>query len=205
VSVASLRSRKARNARGFTLIEVLVALVILAVVALLAYRATAAMTDGEARLTAESERWRTLDRFFARFEADLREAVPRPSRRGSGSEPAWLAQPGDSDGNTALAFTRAGPEFVVEPGIAGQRIGYRQRGSSVEVVYWPALDNPDDAPVVAYALQGGVRHFRVRALGTGTAWLTSWPLTGDNPLPRAVDVVLELDDGTTVERVIALR
>jgi len=53
--------------RGFTLVEVLVALVILAVVALLAYRATAAMTDGEARLAAESERWRTLDRFFARY------------------------------------------------------------------------------------------------------------------------------------------
>jgi hypothetical protein len=77
------------------------------------------MTDGEARLAAESERWRTLDRFFARFEGDLREAVPRPSRRSAGSEPAWLAQPGDSDGNSALAFTRAGPEFVVEPGIAG--------------------------------------------------------------------------------------
>jgi hypothetical protein len=30
-------------------------------------------------------------------------------------------------------------------------------------------------------------------------------VTGDSPLPRAVDVVLELDDGTTVERVIALR
>jgi len=191
--------------RGFTLVEVLVALVILAVVALLAYRATAAMTDGEARLAAESERWRTLDRFFARFEGDLREAVPRPSRRSAGSEPAWLAQPGDSDGNSALAFTRAGPEFVVEPGIAGQRIGYRQRGGNVELVYWPALDNPDDAPVAAYALVGGVRHFRVRVQGAGNGWLTAWPVTGDSPLPRAVDVVLELDDGTTVERVIALR
>ena len=38
--------------RGFTLIEVLIALAILAVVAVLAYRATAALADGEVRLTA---------------------------------------------------------------------------------------------------------------------------------------------------------
>lgn len=199
-----MRQRRER-ARGFTLIEIMVALAILAVVAVLAYRATAAMTDGEARLTAESGHWRTLDRFFARIEADMREAVPRASRHGGGGEPAWWAQPADSAGNSALVFTRAGPDFVVEPGIAGQRIGYRLNGDSVEVVYWPQLDNVDDARATAYPLVAGVRRFRISQVGGGTAWLPRWPVAGDVGVPRAVHVEIELADGAAIDRVIVLR
>ena len=191
--------------RGFTLIEILVALVILAVVALLAYRATAAMSDGEARLSAESERWRTLDGFFARLEADMREAVPRGSRHGAAVEPAWWSQAADSAGNTALAFTRAGPEFAVEPGVAGQRIGYRLVGDRIEVIYWPQLDNVDDARASAYTLVAGARQFRVSQLGAGAAWLQRWPVTGDSPVPRAVRIEITLDDGTSIDREIVLR
>src|SRR5690349_22511210 len=109
-----------KNVRAFTLIEVLVAIAILGVVALLAYRATAAMTDSEARLTQESDRWRSLDMLFARLESDMRQAIPRGARTGARTEPPWFAVASDSAGNSALAFTRAGPEFAVEPGIAGQ-------------------------------------------------------------------------------------
>ncbi|MEO7500915.1 MAG: type II secretion system minor pseudopilin GspJ [Casimicrobiaceae bacterium] len=194
--------------RGFTLIEILVALSILAVVALLAYRATAAMTDGEARLSAESEHWRTLDRFFARIEADMRQAVPRGSRHGGAVEPAWWAQAADSVGNTVLVFTRAGPDFAIEPGIAGQRIGYRLANDRVEVVYWPQLDNVDnvdDGRAAAYALVGGVRRFRVQQVGAGKDWLPRWPVGGDAGVPRAVRVEIELADGTAIDRVIVLR
>ncbi|HET9046490.1 MAG TPA: type II secretion system minor pseudopilin GspJ [Casimicrobiaceae bacterium] len=199
-----MHARRLRK-RGFTLIEILVALVILAVVALLAYRATAAMSDGEARLSAESERWRTLDGFFARIEADMREAVPRGSRHGAAVEPAWWSQTADSAGNSALAFTRAGPEFAIEPGVAGQRIGYRLAGDRIEVIYWPQLDNVDDARASAYPLVAGVRQFRVSQLGAGAAWVPRWPVTGDSPVPRAVRIEITLDDGTSIDREIMLR
>jgi general secretion pathway protein J len=199
-----MHARRLRR-RGFTLIEILVALVILAVVALLAYRATAAMSDGEARLLAESERWRMLDGFFARIEADMREAVPRGSRHGGAVEPAWWSQAADSAGNSLLAFTRAGPEFAVEPGVAGQRIGYRLVGDRIEVIYWPQLDNVDDARASAYPLVSGVRQFRVSQVGAGTAWLPRWPVTGDFPVPRAVRIEIMLDDGASIDREIVLR
>ncbi|HSS70418.1 MAG TPA: prepilin-type N-terminal cleavage/methylation domain-containing protein, partial [Casimicrobiaceae bacterium] len=67
---------------GFTLVEVLLALVILAVIAVLGYRAVAALSESETRLSAEAARWRTLDLFFARLEGDLRQAMPRPARLG---------------------------------------------------------------------------------------------------------------------------
>jgi hypothetical protein len=89
---------------------------------------------------------------FARLESDMRQAIPRSARMGTNAEPAWLALPADSLGNSALTFTRAGPEFAVEPGIAGQRIGYRLRDGAIEALYWPQLDNVPGATPIAYVL-----------------------------------------------------
>ena len=211
-SVASRRSaqgeRAQRRERAFTLIEVLVALAILGVVALLAYRATAAMTDSEARLAQESERWRTLDMLFARLESDMRQAIPRGVRIGARTQPSWLCVAADSAGNTALSFTRAGPEFSVEPGIAGQRIGYRLRDGAIETLYWPQLDNLPGAAPAAYVLARDIERFRIVQLGSNNAWSPQWPPYGagnDDVLPRAVRIEIGLADGTTIERVIALK
>ena len=102
------------RARGFTLLEVLVAIAITSVIALLGYRAIASLTESEARLSAESTRWRVLDLFFARLESDMRQAVPRSARNGESREAGWVGQPADSAGNSSLAFSRAGPEFAIE-------------------------------------------------------------------------------------------
>ncbi len=110
---------KPSRSTGFTLVEILLALAIFGMIAVLAYRATAALADGEAQLSAEARRWRTLEALFTRFEADIRQAVPRGSRSGTRIEPAWLALPVDGAGNAALVFTRAGAEFGDEPGVAG--------------------------------------------------------------------------------------
>ena len=86
---------------GFTLLEVLIAIAIVALLALMGYRALSALSESESRLSAEATKWRTLDLFFARLEADLREAVPRPARSDAAREPAWLAA-ADATGNGAL-------------------------------------------------------------------------------------------------------
>lgn len=197
--------RDAPRGAGFTLVEVLLALAIFGVIAVLAYRATAALTEGEARLSAEARRWRTLEALFTRFEADIRQAVPRGSRVGSRIEPAWLALPADGAGNAALVFTRAGAEFADDPGLAGQRIGYRLRGHAVEIAYWPRVDNAADVQPAVYTLADGVNGFRVAYLGRAGAWRDSWPVPGESALPRAVRVDLTLDSGEAVERWFALR
>jgi len=197
--------RTARRSSGFTLVEVLLALAIFCVITILAYRATASLTEGEARLSAEARRWRTLEALFTRFEADIRQAIPRASRAGPRIEPAWLALPADGAGNAALVFTRAGAEFADDPGIAGQRIGYRLRGRAVEIAYWPQLDNAADIQPAVYTLVDGVTGFRIAYLGVAGAWRDSWPVQGESALPRAVRVELALDSGETIERWFALR
>ena len=94
--------------RGFTLLEVLIAVAIVAVIAVLGYRALAALSDAETRLTAEATRWRTLDLFFARLEGDMRQAVPRPARSGPMREAPWLGfitDTGGNGGDSVIAFS----------------------------------------------------------------------------------------------------
>jgi general secretion pathway protein J len=194
--------------RGFTLLEVLIAVAIVAVIALLGYRALAALSEAETRLAAEATRWRTLDLFFARLEGDMRQAVPRPARSGAVREAPWVGLVTDSgaDGSdSTLAFSRAGPEFNIEPGSAGQRLGYRLRNGAVEVLYWPSYDRPRDAQATSYALLADVARFRLTYLARNNAWIDSWPIAGDTDLPRAVRVQLTLSSGETIERWLALR
>ncbi|HXX85699.1 MAG TPA: type II secretion system minor pseudopilin GspJ [Casimicrobiaceae bacterium] len=193
------------NARGFTLLEVLIAIAIVATMATLGYRALDSLSESEARLSAESAHWGELDAFFARMEADLRQAVPRSARLGAARLPAWLGTIAASDGNSVLEFSRAGPEFNVEPGSAGQRLGYRLREGVVEVLYWPSYDRPSDLSPVSYTLLGDVARLRLAYLTTNGAWVEAWPAAGEPELPRAVSVQLTLASGDSIERWFALR
>jgi general secretion pathway protein J len=194
------------RSRGFTLVEILVALALLALVAVLAYRGVASLVDGETRLADEAQRWRALDAALARMEADIRQAIPRAVDAGTTREPAWIAAL-ESHGASAIAFSRAGAEFDAEPGIAGQRIGYRLRSGTLEVVYWPGLDRAraGDAGAQAWPLVDGVAQLRIDHLGERGAWLPSWPQPGEGALPRALRVTLTLASGEAVERWFALR
>ena len=194
-----------RSARGFTLVEALVAVAILAIVATIAWRATAAMTDSEARLASESARWRRLDAVMTRMEADMRKAIPRSARHGGIVEPAWLAGPVDTAGNTTLVFTRAGPDAIDEPGSGGQRVGYRLRDGRIELLYWPRLDNVATRDPAAYALVDGVTRFQVLQLGADARWTDRWPPSGVDGVPRGVRVDIGLADGSVVERWLALQ
>lgn len=194
-----------RNAGAFTLVEALVAVAILSLVALIAWRATAAMTDGEARLSAESARWRRLDALMTRIEGDMRKAVPRAVRHGGQLEPAWSASVPDSAGNSEIAFSRAGPDAIDEPGSGGQRVGYRYRDGHVDVVYWPRLDNAATAAPSSYALADGIAAFRVEQLAPDGRWSARWPVPGGAAVPRGVRIEIVLADGGTVERWLALQ
>jgi general secretion pathway protein J len=194
-----------RCPRGFTLVEALVAVAILALVAMIAWRATAAMTDGEARLSEQSARWQHLDALLARMEADMRTAIPRGVRHGAEHEPGWYASPDDAAGNTALVFTRAGPDAIDEPGSGGQRVGYRLHDGHVDVLYWPRLDNAAATEPASYALVDGVAGFRVLQLADDGRWSDHWPFLGASAMPRGVRIQIILADGSAIERWLALR
>ncbi|HEV8258353.1 MAG TPA: type II secretion system minor pseudopilin GspJ [Casimicrobiaceae bacterium] len=196
--------RPERVYAGFTLIEVLLAVAILALIAVLGYRAVAALSGSETKLAAEATRWRTLDLFFARLEGDLRQAMPRTARLSETREAAWVAA-ADAAGNSSLAFSRAGPEFTLEPRSAGQRLAYRYRDGAVDVLYWASYDRPRGALPTAYTLLDGVARFQLAYLARDGTWADAWPRAGESELPRAIRVRLTLASGELIERWLALR
>jgi type II secretion system protein J len=111
----------------------------------------------------------------------------------------------DPEGNAELRFSRAASEFGHDAGGAGQRMGYRLRERSVQVLYWPTFDRRADVVPTAYTLVDGVARFRIDYLDARGAWSERWPVLGEPPLPRALRVQLALEDGTLVERTLVLR
>lgn len=195
--------RRSLFADGFTLVEALLALAIFAVISVLAYRATSALSEGEARLSAEAQRWRTLESLFTRFEADIRQAIPRGARVGAAREAPWIGT--TYDGHAALAFTRAGSEFFVEPGAGGQRLGYRLSGDTLELAYWPSIDRDATTRPAIYALVAGIAGFDLAYLTRAGEWRDRWPLLGEEDLPRAVRLTLTMADGSRIDRLFTLR
>jgi len=84
-----MNTRAGIRCRGFTLIELLVALLILSALALMSYRGLGAVLDARVHVTRETDKWRHVATFFARFERDVQLAAPR-SVRGLSGTAAWL-------------------------------------------------------------------------------------------------------------------
>ncbi len=197
-----------RPSRGFTLIEMLTALLIMALLAVAGYRGLNAVLQSRAAVAQETRKWQQLMLLFAQMEQDVAQALRRPVRDRSGNQqPEWLglattAGPDDAQ----LAFTRAGTTDEGEARQVPQRIGYRLDQDTIQLLRWPALDQPQQPEVRHYPLLSGVREFNLRYLAGGGTWVTAWPPPGQpGGLPAALEVGITLTSGEAITRVFALQ
>ncbi len=192
--------------RGFTLVEMLVALTIFALMSVLAYRGLAAVMQTREHLTEDNRRWRDIALTLAQLELDMGLAVDRPVRgNGDLPLPALVGNPQTVNADDAqLSFSRMGMAWQTSVLADVQRHGYRLNNGTLEQLVWPVLDRaPLSEPVVNVLLER-VNRFELRYLDGSGNWQPRWPLSGMTALPAALEVVLELDGGTTVTRVFAL-
>ena len=199
------------RSRGFTLIEMLIALTIFAIMSALAYRGLTSILDARDRVAQENRKWREISIFFARLEADLVNAVARDIRNSNNlTEAAFIGNASfakETEGQ--LMFTRMGLPGASGTLAAPQRFGYRLKQGTVEELVWPVLDQgPRTVPAV-YPLLAGVNTLRLRYLDGANQWRDTWPGLGSGPapatpLPKAVEVVLTLDSGETITRLLLL-
>lgn len=194
--------------RGFTLIELLVALMIFAVLSGLSYRSLSALIQTRERVNAETRHWRELMLFFNRLDMDVHQHIPRSVQKGNIILPSWQAHPELSSADDAqLMFTRLG-SWEAEGNLRdSQRIGYRLKNQTIELLIWPALDTlPDEKPTVL-PLLNGVKKMQIRYLTQDKSrWVSNWPLTSSekNMAPKAMEIMITLISGDQLSRVYSL-
>ena len=162
---------------GFTLLEVLIAIAIVALLSLMGYRALAALSESESRLATEAADG-------ARSTFSLRGWKPICARRcrarraaATSREPAWLAGV-DSAGNGALAFSRAGPEFALDPGAPDSDSGIDCAMAASKCCIGPdTIGRGTASPTPSSTL--GRAQFRLSYLTTTGRWVDTWPLAGE--------------------------
>ena len=188
---------------GFTLIELLTALLILSALTLMSYRGLGAVLDARDNVSRETDKWRHVASFFARFERDVQLAAPRPVRSASGTAPAWRGTSGATP-EPRLEFSRfASVEGMDTP----RRLAYRlNERHEVELWLWPGLDIAPGTLPARYPVLTGVAAFELQYLDSKRAWVDIWPVSAaDPPIPQAVRLRLALDSGEEVVRVFGLQ
>ena len=201
-----MRSTDSKRINGFTLIELLTALLILSLLAMMSYRGLGAVLDARAQVTGETEKWRRLSAFFARFEHDVQLTAPRRIRTPTGEAPPWLARP-ELVTDPILEFSC----FSSTEGIdVMRRIGYRlNENQEIELWLWPSLDIASGSMSAVlparYVVLAGVTTLDLQYLNADAAWVNVWPSSRlDPPIPRAVRVRVVLASNEEIVRVFAL-
>lgn len=195
--------------RGFTLIELLAALIILSLLALMSYHGLASVLDAREHITQETEKWRRVTSFLARFERDVKLAAPRPVRIGSKTLPAWhgtvKVEPGEAP-SPYLEFSRFG---VAEGADRARRIAYHHsHKKEVELWLWPSLDVVPGTLPERYPVLTGVKKLELKFLTANNLWVNAWPDAGPvspvsmiSSIPKAVHLRIVLGSGEEIERI----
>ena len=204
--------------RAFTLVELLVALAIFAIMALMSYRTLDSVFQTRQHLSSETARLRDVALLFARLDDDFVALLDRPARNADNLLDDALRLtallPGADD--ATLVFTRSGFAGGTSQSAAPQRVGYRVKEGTLELVLWPSLDSaPRTVPRAVPALTG-VREAKWRAMDGGGNWQNVWRSTpvsssgatstiAPSLMPAALELSITLANGETFTRVFALR
>lgn len=191
--------------KGFTLLELLVALSIFSVLSVMAYAGLQTVITTKTSTQQAAERIAEVQLVMMRISNDLRQAISRKIRDEYGD--FLPAMQSEKNGDETMAWTRAGyrnPAQLTRSNI--QRVAYKLEQEKLIRITWPVLDRAQDTEAMESEVISNVDSIEWRYLNNENEWLSSWPAEGENiglyPLPKAVEITLELQDWGKVKRLI---
>lgn len=192
-----------RRSTGFTLLELLVAIAIFGVLATMAYTGLAQLSRSSSGAREVLDRLQAQRRWMAQLEADLDQVVARPGRGPYGEAQAALV-----GSDSQLAYTTR--RVVAEADGLGsrlERVELLRQGDQLLRRRYLRLDPGPLAEREDRILIEGVRRLEWRYLDARLETQRQWPRIADprlDGLPRALELVLEVDGVGSVRRVFAL-
>jgi general secretion pathway protein J len=197
--------RQSVSSRGFTLLELLVALAVFAVMSVMAFGGLRAVLNASESTQASASRLAAVQQAFVVIGRDAEQAQRRPVRDEYGDvQPALRV--GSVADRRLFELSRAGwsnPAGHARSTL--QRVAYRHEDGTLYRLYWPVLDRAQDSAVQERVLLTGVNAVQVRVLDPDGQWQTDWPpVNGSDAAPRALEMVLELEDWGEVRRLFLI-
>ncbi len=199
---------KHSSARGFTLIEVMVAMAIFGVMTVLAYMSLGQTLANADLLTARMDRLQAIQRTMRFIGNDLLAAAPRPVRSELGDTYLPAVQLTASN-DYLLAITHGGwPNPAGLPRSTMQRSVYLLQEDKLLRVYNTVLDATYSNNAVTTEILDGVVSLEFRMIQDNLETTNQWPplnAQGASALllrPRAVEIILTLEDEGEIRRVI---
>ena len=199
-----------RVQKAFTLIEVLVAFAIFGILAAFAYGALSQTLLSAEILGERMDRLQAIQKSIRYLSHDFLQLAPRPVRQelGDSFDPALLT---DFSSEFALELTHGGwSNPVALPRGTLQRSAYRLEDDELVRYYWTVLDRTLSNEAIAVTILDGVESLLFRYLLDSGDWIEQWPPpTLPGPLglrqrPRAVEIVLTLQDEGEIRRIIEI-
>lgn len=199
-----------RVQKAFTLIEVLVAFAIFGILAAFAYGALSQTLVSAEILGERMDRLQAIQKSVRYLSQDFLQLAPRPVRQelGDSFDPALQTVFGSE---FALELTHGGwSNPVALPRGTLQRTAYRLEDDELVRYYWTVLDRTLSNEAIGVTILDGVESLLFRYLLDSGDWIEQWPPpTLPGPLglrqrPRAVEIVLTLQDEGEIRRIIEI-
>lgn len=188
--------------RGFSLLEVLVAVALFALASSLAYGGLRSIVSAQAQEIEAKARLGRLQFAIGLFERDLISVAQRGIR-----DHAGVPRPAFEASVQRLELTRHGfANKLLLPRAELERVAWLRRDQRLLRLRWPSLDRAPGSDAMEDELLGGVERLDLVFLDAQGREHRQWPpaRSGQEALPRAVRLTLQLQDLGEIRRVIEL-